>query len=153
MAEYSLAAVINLERRFKLALELQNKKSWSIRRHICFWRSTSRILLHFSPELKGYRCLSELTVGILGVGQIGQCTANLLRGDSFHKRGETQVRMLLQLSDVRSSASSARRDSRPTKMLWLNISLDWSCPNSYRPWTILSISYLQPQTLTISCPS
>jgi len=62
MAEYSLAAVINLERRFKLALELQNKKSWSI-----------------SPELKGYRCLSELTVGILGVGQIGQCTANLLR--------------------------------------------------------------------------
>ena len=35
---------------------------------------------YFSPELKGYRCLSELTVGILGIGQIGLSSAKLLRG-------------------------------------------------------------------------
>jgi len=63
MAEYALAAVINLERRFKLALQLQTQKTWSS-----------------SPELKGYRCLSELTVGILGIGQIGLSSAKLLRG-------------------------------------------------------------------------
>ena len=31
MAEYALAAVINLERRFKLALQLQTQKTWSSR--------------------------------------------------------------------------------------------------------------------------
>ena len=41
---------------------------------------------YFSPELKGYRCLSELTVGILGIGQIGLSSAKLLRGFIFLKQ-------------------------------------------------------------------
>ena len=87
MAEYALAAVINLERRFKLALQLQNQKTWSSRFLII---STTKIEMlipdYFSPELKGYRCLSELTVGILGIGQIGLSSAKLLRGFIFLKQ-------------------------------------------------------------------
>ena len=87
MAEYALAAVINLERRFKLALQLQNQKTWSPRFLII---STTKIEMlipdYFSPELKGYRCLSELTVGILGIGQIGMSSAKLLRGFIFLKQ-------------------------------------------------------------------
>ena len=41
---------------------------------------------YFSPELKGYRCLSELTVGILGIGQIGLSSAKLLKGFIFLKQ-------------------------------------------------------------------
>ena len=45
------------------------------------------MLIHcFSPELNGYRCLSELTVGILGIGQIGMSSAKLLRGFIFLKQ-------------------------------------------------------------------
>ena len=87
MAEYALAAVINLERRFKLALQLQNQKTWSSRFLII---STTKIEMlipdYFSPELKGYRCLSELTVGILGIGQIGLSSAKLLKGFIFLKQ-------------------------------------------------------------------
>ena len=36
--------------------------------------------IFFSQDLKTYRCLNELKVGILGVGQIGQCAAKAFKG-------------------------------------------------------------------------
>ena len=49
---------------------------------------------YFSPELKGYRCLSELTVGILGIGQIGLRSAKLLRGFIFLKQSSATTSQL-----------------------------------------------------------
>ena len=107
MAEYALAAVINLERRFKLALQLQNQKTWSSRFLII---STTKIEMlipdYFSPELKGYRCLSELTVGILGIGQIGLSSAKLLRGFIFLKQtSATTSNLCICRSGMQSSRS------------------------------------------------
>jgi len=57
MAEYSLAAVINMERNFyKMAMN-QLDKSWN------------------TSGLTEYRCLADLKVGVLGVGQIGKTVA------------------------------------------------------------------------------
>ena len=50
---------------------------------------------YFSPELKGYRCLSELTVGILGIGQIGLSSAKLLRGFLFLKQSAATTSTLM----------------------------------------------------------
>ena len=59
---------------------------------VIFKPSENDIFIHnyyCSPELKGYRCLSELTVGILGIGQIGLSSAKLLRGLIFLKQTST----------------------------------------------------------------
>ena len=63
--------------------------------------------------------MSELTVGVLGVGQIGQCTANLLKGaiPTTEEREERHNGMLLQVWAVRFWAWSPRRGPRLTKML------------------------------------
>lgn len=63
MAEYSLAAVINMERNFSLAARSQAACEWNT-----------------SAELHNYRSLAELKVGILGVGQMGRCAAKIFKG-------------------------------------------------------------------------
>ncbi|XP_023344414.1 uncharacterized protein LOC111713708 isoform X4 [Eurytemora carolleeae] len=62
MAEYCVSAVINIERGFKQCHELQRQKIWA------------------GDRLNNYRSLNELTIGILGVGEIGSSCAKLLHG-------------------------------------------------------------------------
>jgi len=63
MAEYCLVSVISMERSFPHLHSSQAKKEWNL-----------------SAEVRNYRSLSELTVGILGVGQMGKTTAKIFKG-------------------------------------------------------------------------
>jgi len=64
MAEYALASVISIERGFKSASRCQDSKVWD----------------KTSPSMTSYRPMNELTVGILGLGEIGRKTATLFKG-------------------------------------------------------------------------
>jgi len=59
MAEYSLAAVINMERSMVDMLRNQSNCDWN------------------KSEAVGYRCLNELKVGVLGMGHMGQTIAKV----------------------------------------------------------------------------
>jgi len=63
MAEYSLVSVINMERNYPVIHKSQEQSFWNK-----------------SDDLKSYRCLNELKVGILGIGQMGKCTARIFKG-------------------------------------------------------------------------
>ena len=59
MAEYCVASVINMERNMKLLNQNQAQCLWS------------------KENATGYRSLSELKIGILGMGQMGECIAKI----------------------------------------------------------------------------
>ena len=62
ISEYVLAHVINAERGFgRKIVEAQMNKQW-------IWKKVSQ-----------YRSLSELKIGILGVGQMGKCIAKTFK--------------------------------------------------------------------------
>jgi len=63
MAEYALVSTISMERNYPLVHSSQADRCWNK-----------------SQDLKSYRCLNELRIGILGVGQMGKCTANVFKG-------------------------------------------------------------------------
>jgi len=63
MAEYSLVSIINMERNYPVIHKSQEQSFWNK-----------------SDDLKNYRCLNELKIGILGVGQMGACTAKIFKG-------------------------------------------------------------------------
>jgi len=62
MAEYALVSVINMERNYPVVHASQAQAFWN------------------KSELEEYRCLNELKIGILGVGQMGKCTAKIFKG-------------------------------------------------------------------------
>jgi len=63
MAEYALLSIISMERNYHVVHASQAKRLWNK-----------------SRDLLEYRCLDELTIGILGVGQMGKCAAKILKG-------------------------------------------------------------------------
>jgi len=63
MAEYALVSIINMERNYPVIHQSQTQLVWNK-----------------SDDLKSYRCLNELKIGILGIGQMGKCTAKILKG-------------------------------------------------------------------------
>jgi len=63
MAEYALVSIINMERNYPVVHASQAQGFWNK-----------------SDDLKNYRCLNELKIGILGVGQMGKCTAKIFKG-------------------------------------------------------------------------
>ena len=62
MAEYCLVSVIAMERNFPVAARAQAARSWDS-----------------GTELRDYRNLGELTVAVLGVGQMGSATAKIFK--------------------------------------------------------------------------
>ena len=62
MAEYCLVSVISMERNFPVAARAQAARSWDS-----------------GTELRDYRNLGELTVAVLGVGQMGSATAKIFK--------------------------------------------------------------------------
>eukprot|EP00092_Neocalanus_flemingeri_P016751 GFUD01018116.1.p1 GENE.GFUD01018116.1~~GFUD01018116.1.p1 ORF type:complete len:298 (-),score=65.92 GFUD01018116.1:5-871(-) len=62
MAEVALVSIINMERNYPLIHQAQAEMCWNT-----------------SQDLKNYRCLNELKIGILGVGQMGKCTAKIFK--------------------------------------------------------------------------
>ena len=64
MAEYALAAVINMERNAKRMMSNQTNKSWDK-----------------GSDVIGYRCLNQLKVGVLGMGQMGAGVAKAFSGN------------------------------------------------------------------------
>ena len=62
MAEYCLASVIAMERNFPVAARAQASRSW-----------------HSGTELRDYRNLGELTIAVLGMGQMGSATARVFK--------------------------------------------------------------------------
>ena len=62
MAEYCLVSVIAMERNFPVAAKAQAARSWNA-----------------GTELRDYRNLGELTVAVLGVGQMGSATASIFK--------------------------------------------------------------------------
>ena len=67
-----MAQIINSERNCKMMQKYQDEKCWN------------------QDSLREYRCLNELTIGILGVGVIGKETARILKVISY-------VRTLFQI--------------------------------------------------------
>jgi len=63
MAEYCVAAVINMERRFSQVKRSQVNHHWDL-----------------GEELREYRAMDEMTVGVLGVGNMGVATAEMMSG-------------------------------------------------------------------------
>jgi len=62
MAEYCLVSVIAMERNFPVAAKAQAARTWNA-----------------GTELRDYRNLGELTVAVLGVGQMGSATASIFK--------------------------------------------------------------------------
>jgi len=62
MAEYCLVSVIAMERNFPVAARAQVARTWDS-----------------GTELRDYRNLGELTVAVLGVGQMGSATASIFK--------------------------------------------------------------------------
>eukprot|EP00090_Calanus_glacialis_P008541 TRINITY_DN16889_c0_g1_i1.p1 TRINITY_DN16889_c0_g1~~TRINITY_DN16889_c0_g1_i1.p1 ORF type:complete len:325 (-),score=52.99 TRINITY_DN16889_c0_g1_i1:32-1006(-) len=62
MAEYALVSIINMERNYPLVHASQAQGFWNK-----------------CDDLKNYRCLNELKIGILGVGKMGKCTAKIFK--------------------------------------------------------------------------
>ena len=79
MAEYALLSIISMERNYHVVHASQAKRLWNKRFETNFVQhySDSKKL---SRDLLEYRCLNELTIGILGVGQMGKCAAKILKG-------------------------------------------------------------------------
>ena len=78
MAEYALLSIISMERNYHVVHASQAQKLWNKRFETNFVNySDSK---KFSRDLLEYRCLNELTIGILGVGQMGKRAAKILKG-------------------------------------------------------------------------
>lgn len=77
MAEYSLAAVINMERSMANMLRNQINCDWNKRQTHPNIRVKMMLILLLGSEAVGYRCLNELKVGVLGMGHMGQSIAKV----------------------------------------------------------------------------
>ena len=80
MAEYSLAAVINMERSMANMLRNQINCDWNKRQTHPNIRVKMMLILLLGSEAVGYRCLNELKVGVLGMGHMGQSIAKVFSG-------------------------------------------------------------------------
>jgi phosphoglycerate dehydrogenase-like enzyme len=72
MTEYLVAHVINAERDFFLLHDTTGADQWTLRKRIGLSESDRLRIRH---RVHSYRCLNQLTIGILGVGEIGRDAA------------------------------------------------------------------------------
>lgn len=58
--------------------------------------------LNFDSEAVGYRCLSELKIGVLGIGHIGQSIAKVFSGFFLRLTTIVSIHFIVQSSAVLS---------------------------------------------------